>query len=178
MSQLHLSSAFTWLSDHSEYSWPFNDADFGIKLYIKQGKSEGFDAATGLVILLKFYPNHRFFSPCDLEIWRMGQINPAGFQSPMCMFHVYVIVEIKYFWLWLWMTSKNNRASLLYYIKLCALSQIHRWIQTAVTVRKRSIQVKIGDFLSRVTLELDDDLRKKQGTSSILHQALCIILKP
>ena len=30
----------------------------------------------------------------------MGQINPAGFQSPMCMFYVYVIVEIKYFWLW------------------------------------------------------------------------------
>ena len=30
----------------------------------------------------------------------MGQINPEGFQSPMCMFYVYVIVEIKYFWLW------------------------------------------------------------------------------
>ena len=29
----------------------------------------------------------------------MGQINPAGFQSPMCMFYVYVIVGIKYFWL-------------------------------------------------------------------------------
>ena len=28
-------------------------------------------AATGLVILLKFNPNHRFFSPCDLEIWWM-----------------------------------------------------------------------------------------------------------
>ena len=30
----------------------------------------------------------------------MGQISPAGFQSPMCMFYVHVIVEIKYFWLW------------------------------------------------------------------------------
>ena len=30
----------------------------------------------------------------------MGQINQAGFQSPMCMFYVYVIMEIKYFWLW------------------------------------------------------------------------------
>ena len=28
-------------------------------------------AATGLVILLKFYPIHQFFSPCDLEIWWM-----------------------------------------------------------------------------------------------------------
>ena len=80
-------------------------------------------AATGLVILLKFDPNHRFCSPCDLEIW--------------------------------WMTPKNNRTPLLYYIKLCASFQIHRWIQTEATVRRRSIRVKIGDFLSRVTLKFD-----------------------
>ena len=30
-------------------------------------------AATGLVILLKLDSNHRFFSPCDLEIWWMTQ---------------------------------------------------------------------------------------------------------
>ena len=80
-------------------------------------------AATGLVILLKFDPNHRFFSPCDLEIW--------------------------------WMTLENNRAPLLYYIKLCASFQIHRCIETEVTVRKHSIRVKIGDFLSCVTLKFD-----------------------
>ena len=80
-------------------------------------------AATGLVILLKFDPNHRFFVPCDLEIW--------------------------------WMTLENNRAPLLYYIKLCLSFQIHWWIETEVTVRKRSIRVKIGDFLSCVTLKLD-----------------------
>ena len=28
-------------------------------------------AATGLEMLLKFGPNHQFFSPCDLEIWWM-----------------------------------------------------------------------------------------------------------
>ena len=66
-------------------------------------------AATGLVILLQFDPNHRFFSPCDLEIW--------------CM------------------TSKNNKAPLLYYIKLCVSFQIHWWIQTEVSLRKRSIRV-------------------------------------
>ena len=44
------------------------------------------------------------------------------------------------------MTSKNNKAPLLYYIKLCASFQIHWWIQTGVTVRKCSIRVKIGDF--------------------------------
>ena len=54
-----------------------------------------------------------------------------------------------------WMTSKNNKAPLLYYIKLCASFQIHWWIQTGVTVRKCSIRVKIDDFLSRVTLKID-----------------------
>ena len=43
------------------------------------------------------------------------------------------------------MIWKNNRAH-LYHIKLCAPFQIHQWIQTEVTVRKRSIGVKIGDF--------------------------------
>ena len=79
-------------------------------------------AVTGLVILLKFDQNHRFFSSCDLEIW--------------------------------WMTSKHNRAPLLYYIKLCASFQIHRWIQTEVTIRKRSIRVKIGDFFVPCDLEI------------------------
>ena len=44
------------------------------------------------------------------------------------------------------MTLKNNRAPLLYYIKLCAGFQSHWHIQTGVSVRKRSIRVKIGDF--------------------------------
>ena len=42
---------------------------------------------------------------------------------------------------------------LLYYIKLCISFQSHGWIQTGVTVRKRSIRVKIGNFLSLVTLK-------------------------
>ena len=54
-----------------------------------------------------------------------------------------------------WMTLENNRAPLLYYIKLCASFQSHGWIQTGVTVRKRTIWVKIGNFLSRVTLKFD-----------------------
>ena len=54
-----------------------------------------------------------------------------------------------------WMTSKNNSALLLYYVKLCASFQIHWWIQTGFTVQKRSIRVAIGDILSRVTLKFD-----------------------
>ena len=72
------------------------------------------------------------------------------------------------------MTSKNNRAPLLYYIELCVSFQIHRWIQTEVTVRKRSIRVKIGDFLSCVTLKFDGWTWKTIGhlfytTSSFVH---------
>ena len=54
-----------------------------------------------------------------------------------------------------WMTLKKNRAPLLYYVKLCASFQIHRWIRNGVTVGKRSTQVKINNFLSPVTLKVD-----------------------
>ena len=54
-----------------------------------------------------------------------------------------------------WITFKNNRAPLLCCFKLCASFHSHWWIQTKVTVRKRSIRVKIGDLLSRVTFKLD-----------------------
>ena len=53
------------------------------------------------------------------------------------------------------MTSKNNEAHLLYYIKLYASFQIHWLIQTGVTVWKCSIRVKICDFLSLMTLKFD-----------------------
>ena len=53
------------------------------------------------------------------------------------------------------MTSKNYRAPLLHYIKLCASYQTPRWIRTAVAVRKRSIRGKIGNFLHCVTLKFD-----------------------
>ena len=42
---------------------------------------------------------------------------------------------------------ENNRASLLYYTKLCTSFQNHWWIESGITVPKRSIRVKIGDFL-------------------------------
>ena len=50
-----------------------------------------------------------------------------------------------------WMTLQNNRAPLLCYFKLCASFPTHWWIQTWVTVRKRSIRVKIDNFFSCVT---------------------------
>ena len=73
-----------------------------------------------------------------------------------------------------WMTSTNNGTLLLYYVKLCALSQIHRRIQTGVTVRKRPIWVKIEDFLSHMTLKFDRWPWKEIGhlfytTLSLVH---------
>ena len=53
------------------------------------------------------------------------------------------------------MTLKNNRAPLLYYVKLYASFQIHWWSQTWVTAWKRSSRVKLAIFLSRVTLKID-----------------------
>ena len=98
----------------------------------------------------------------------------------------------------IWMTLKNNRPPLLYYIKLCASFQSHRWIKTGVSIRKRPIWVIIGglfvvpcDRLSNLTQigfislifrpvwswNLKNDLVKNKGTSSMLFQAMCIISK-
>ena len=79
----------------------------------------------------------------------------------------------------LWMTSKNNRALLLYYVKLCASFQIHWWIQTGFTVEKRSIRVEIGDTLSRVSLKFHGWLWKTIGhlfyaTSSFVQHFVAI----
>ena len=49
-----------------------------------------------------------------------------------------------------WMTLENNKAPLLYCIKLCASFQIHRWIQTGVTVRKR-----LSGVMTSMTLTFD-----------------------
>ena len=48
------------------------------------------------------------------------------------------------------MTSRNNRAPLLCYFKLCASFRSHWWIQTGVTVRKR-----LSWVVASVTLTFD-----------------------
>ena len=151
-----------------------------IQAQINKANLRDLKAVTSIVILLKLDSNQiefKSFSPCDLEIWQMTSKNNrapllyhiklyASFQIhrwsqtwvtvlkrpiwvKICDFFVPCDFEI-----W-WMTLKNNRAPLLYYIKLCASFQSHGWIQTGITVRKRSIQVKIGNFLSRVALIFD-----------------------
>ena len=50
--------------------------------------------------------------------------------------------------------KKQLGSSSILHQALCIISN-NRWIQTGVTVRKHSIRVKIGNFLSRVTLKYD-----------------------
>ena len=77
------------------------------------------------------------------------------------------------------MTFKSSRASLLCYFKLCASFHSHQSIQTGVTVRKRPIWVKMGDFLSCATLKLYRWPWNTTGhlfcaTSSFVHHSIAI----
>ena len=81
------------------------------------------------------------------------------------------------------MTSKNNRVHFLYYIKLCALFQIHRWIQTGVILRRRQITVKIGVVCPVWPWKLTDDLEMDErddlghlfnSNSSFVHHSIAI----
>ena len=77
------------------------------------------------------------------------------------------------------MTLQNNRVPLLCYFKLCASFHTHWWFQISVTGRKRSIQVKIDDFISRVTLKFDGWPSKTKGhlfyaTSSFVQHFIAI----
>ena len=157
-------------------------------------------AATGLAILLKLDKNNRLISLCDLEIWWMTSKNnkaPLLYYIKLCasfQIHWWIQtgVTIRKCSMWVkigdffvlpdleiwWMILKNKKAPLLYYIKLCAAFPSHWHIQTGVTVQKRSIQVKIGNFLSRVTLKIDVWPWKQLDTSSIQRQALCITSNP
>ena len=106
------------------------------------------------------------FDSCD---WP-SNLTQTGFKS-------YIFQPV---WPWNLMDDlENNRAPLLYYIKLCASFQVNQWIQTGVTVWKRLIQVKIGDFLSWVTLKFDGWPWKTVGhlfyvVSSFGHHSIAI----
>ena len=78
-----------------------------------------------------------------------------------------------------WTTLQNNRAPLLCYFKLCASFRTHWWIQTSITVRKRSIWFKIDNFLSCVTLKFYGWPSKTIGhlfyaASSFVHHFVAI----
>ena len=76
------------------------------------------------------------------------------------------------------MTLKNNRALFLHYLRFYTSLPSHQWIQTGVTVRKRSIRVKIKVLCLMWPWNLMYDLGKQYGALFTQCQALCIISKP
>ena len=90
-----------------------------------------------LLYYIKLVHNFKSIGEFKLEL----QSGNAKFESKSVIFFCLASP-----WIW-WKTLKNKRAPLLYYIKLCTSFQIHRWIQTGVTVRKRLRRVKIGIFV-------------------------------
>ena len=81
------------------------------------------------------------FDSCD----RPSNLTQIGFKSSI----------FQPVWPWNFMDDPEKWKGLLYYIKLCASFQIHQWIETGVTVRKRPIKVKIDNFFSHLTLQFD-----------------------
>ena len=70
---------------------------------------------------------------------------------------------------------EKHRAPVLCLFKRCALFRSHLQIQTAVTAWKRSIRVKIINFLAHVPLKFDRWPKKTTGYLFYALQALCII---
>ena len=69
-----------------------------------------------------------------------------------------------------WMTLKNNKVPHLYYTKLCVLFQSHQWIQTGVTVWKRSILVKIWERCKRQTDRQTDRLTSHENPNHNINE--------
>ena len=139
--------------------------------------------------MLKSGQNRQFFLSCHLEIWWMT-LNKANLRDLIAAIGLVILLKLdsnrRFFSpcdleIW-WITSKNYRAPLRHHIKLCAVSQTLRWIQTGVTVRKRSIRVKIGNFLSvPCDLEIDGWPWKTIGhlfyaTLSFVHHFKAIVV--
>ena len=95
--------------------------------------------------MLSFVYHFKAIGAFKLEL----QSGNARFGSKSAIFFVPSDLEIGR------MTLKNNRAPLLCCFKLSASFHSHWWLQTRVTVWKRPVWVKIGNFLSRMTLKLD-----------------------
>ena len=78
------------------------------------------------------------------------------------------------------MTLQISRAPVLCYFKLCASFCCHRWIKTGVLVQfgNDRFGLKLTIFCPGWPWNLNDDLEKQQGISSMLLQALWLISLP
>ena len=137
-----------------------------------------------------------FFSRVTLQIdvWPWKTIGHLSYAASSFVHHFITIGEFKLelqsgnaqFWskstilepcdLDIWpMTLKNNRASLIYYFKLCASFRSYWWIQTGVTAGNTQSGSNSTIIWAVWPWNWTDDLEKQYGTSSKQHQAVCII---
>ena len=72
-----------------------------------------------------------------------------------------------------WMTSKNNRAPILYQFKLSASLRSHLWIQIGITVQERSIR----RFFDSCDVEIWRMTLKNNRTPLICHFKLCALCR-
>ena len=92
---------------------------------------------------------HHFNSICEFKLEL--QSGNTQFGSKLVIFLSCVTLK---FYGWPWKTIRHlfyTTSSFVHHFKF----QIHWYIQTGVTVRKHSIRVKIGNFLSHATLKFD-----------------------
>ena len=128
-------------------------------------RTDGMNQSSSCLVAAKQGKSEGFDS-CD----RPSNLTPIGFKSSI----------FQPVWPWNLMDEpKNNRAPLLCYFKLFASFRSHWWMQTRVTVRKRSIWVKCYAFQSRVTLQFDGWPSKTIGnffycTSSFVQHFVAI----
>ena len=127
----------------------------------------------------EFRSKSDIFRPCDLEIWWMTLKNN---RAPFLCYVKLCATFQNHPWIQAWVTASKrsirvkisdslSRVTLKFnggpwktirHLLYTTPSFVHHskaigewWIQTRVTVRKRSIRAKIGDFLSRATLKFD-----------------------
>ena len=95
------------------------------------------------------------------------QSGNAQFGSKSAMFFSRVTLKFDG---WPW---KKNRTTFLCYFKLCASFNSHQWIQARVTVRKRPIWIKMGDFFVPCDLEIRWMTLKNNRAPFLHHFKLC-----
>ena len=139
------------------FIWILPKANEVFRIFRKQGKSEGFNSCdrhnnhTQIAFKSIFQPIWPWNLMDDLEIWWMTLKNNS-MTSLLCqalciisnplvnsnwshsperhnsgqIWQFFVLCDLN---IW-WMTLQNNRAPLLYHVKLCASFQSHGWIQS------------------------------------------------
>ena len=131
-----------------------------------------------LLCYIKFV--HHFKAIAEVKLMLQYGNSQFGSKSAIFLCQGCLIVFVCPVWPWNSTDDleKQQGTSSMLLQALCIIRS-HQWIQTGITVRKRSILVKIGEFFCPVWLSNSmNDYQKQKCTSSILLYAFSIISKP